>query len=347
VSANGHGISAGEFLRFNEHLLGLVEARMPLDEGLRRMVTETRSGRLKAFVGEIAEDVEQGSQLSEALAKRKPFVADYYVALVRAGERAGSLAEVLHHIITETRRQIDHRRAVVISLAYPIMVFCLAMAVLMFLCWKVIPEFVDVYHDLGADLPVPTQITVNVAFALRDHLLIVGAALAGFIGAVLVIPPVRPVRDALLLNLPIVGRLVFADMAISFSRCLGFLLARGVPMTEALGLTESVMQNVVARRYVGEVREGVAQGESLGDMLDVHVFLPPSTRWMIHLAEERGDLDRVLLDIASAYEFTQEQVRRTVRGMLEPAMIVALGLLIGWLVITLYLPLFAIPHIIR
>lgn len=340
------GLTSEQFLQFNEHLLGLVRARVPLDEGLGRMAREIERGRLRTFVSEVAEKLQGGQQLSEVLETYRPHLSDYYVALICAGEAGGSLAEILHHLVGETRRQIDHRRAIVSSLAYPAMVFVLAVAIFAVVCGTLIPSLVEIFKELGRELPTFTLIVVNVAYAIRDHALVVAVVLAAILVIVGVVPQLRPVRDALMLNMPIAGRLVYGDIAISFSRCMGFLLERKVAMTDALALTESVLPNVIARRSMAAVRRGVSEGRPLSDMLDLHGYLPPSTRWMIRLAEERGDLERTLSDIADFYEAKQEQIRRTVRGMVEPVIILGLGLLIGSLIVSLYLPLFTIPKLL-
>jgi len=343
-------ITAEQFLRFNEQLLGLVRARVPLDHGLRQMADEMGRGRLQTFASAVADDLERGLQLSETLAKFQPQLSDYYVALVRAGEKGGSLAEVLHHIVTETRRQINHRRVVVTSLAYPAMVLVMAVVIFSLILVKIIPQFVEMFAQLGGDLPVPTQMVINASNALVNHLVPI-LVVAGVIIAGLIVTGTgrvaRPFRDALLLNSPLIGTLVYNELAVSFSRCLGFLLTRGVAMTDALALTASVLRNVIARRFVEKVRESVSSGERFADALERHPFLPPSTCWMIRLAEDRGDLDRTLLDIADFYGVKNEQIRRTIGGMIEPLVILGLGLVIGSIIVSFYLPLFTIPKLIR
>jgi type II secretory pathway component PulF len=348
---NGNGkITSEQFLRFNEQLLGLVRARVPLDHGLRQMAGEMTRGRLQNFTASVAEDLERGLQLSDALEKFRPNVADYYISLVRAGEKSGSLAEILHHIITETRRQIDHRRVLVTSLAYPAMVAVMAAAILWFICQMVTPRFVDIFSQLGADLPLLTRVVIKVFTAIVQHfipLLILAALLIGGLAIFFRSLRLRPFRDAFLLHCPIIGSLVYNDIAISFCRSLGYLLTRGVTMTDALVLTQSVVRNFIARQFVGDVREGVLRGESLSVALEDHPYLPPSTHWMIRLSEERGDLDKTLLDIADFYQVKNEQIRRTIGGMVEPVIIFLLGLVIGTIVVSFYLPLFTIPRILR
>jgi len=343
-------ITAEQFLRFNEHLFGLVRARVPLDQGLRQMAEEMGRGRLQTFTASVAQDLQRGCQLSEALEKFQPHLTDYYVALVRAGEKGGSLAEILHHIVTETRRQIHHRRALVTSLAYPTMVLLMAVGIFSLVCLKVIPHFAAIFREFGAQLPSLTQVIVNLFTGVLTHLvpllLIAGILVIGlvivFSGRV-----ARPFRDALLLNFPIIGPLVYNDVAISFCRSLGFLLMRGVTMTDALSLTQSVLRNVVARQFVGQVRESVLRGESLSTALERHHYLPPSASWMIRLSEERGDLDKTLLDLADFYEVKNEHIRQTIGSMVEPVIIFGLGIAIGTVIVALYLPLFTIPKIIR
>jgi len=343
-------ISSEQFLRFNEQLLGLVRARVPLDQGLRQMALEMGRGRSQNFTASVAEDLERGLQLSAALEKFRPQVTDYYLALVRAGETGGSLAEILHHIIGETRRQIEHRRVLVTSLAYPAMVVVMAAAIFAFICEMVIPQFVDIFRQLGADLPGLTRIFVSTYTVVTKHFAlfaVLAVLIAGGVVGLFRSPTARPFRDALLLHSPVISSLVYNDIAISFCRSLGFLLTRGVTMSDALVLTQSVMRNVIARQFVGDVREGVERGESLSAAIDQHPYLPPSTHWMIRLSEERGDLDKTLLDIADFYQIRNEQLRRTIGGMVEPVVIFLLGLAIGTMVVSFYLPLFTIPRIIR
>jgi type IV pilus assembly protein PilC len=348
---NGNArITSEQFLRFNEQLLGLVRARVPLDQGLRQMALEMGRGRLQNFTASVAEDLDRGLQLSAALEKFYPNVTDYYLALVRAGETGGSLAEILHHIIGETRRQIEYRRVLVSSLAYPAMVLVMAVAIFWFICQMVTPRFVDLFAQLGADLPKLTRVVISAFTTIVQHfvpLLVLAVLLAGGLVILFRSRTVRPFRDALLLHCPVISALVYNDIAISFCRSLGFLLTRGVTMSDALVLTQSVMRNVIAKQFVGDVRDGVLRGESLSAAIDQHPYLPPSTHWMIRLSEERGDLDKTLLDIADFYQIRNEQFRRTIGGMVEPVVIFLLGLAIGTIVVSFYLPLFTIPRIIR
>jgi type IV pilus assembly protein PilC len=343
-------ISSEEFLRFNEQMLGLVRARVPLDAGLRQMAEEMERGRLKTFASAVAQELGRGRQLGEALDKFRPQVSDYYIALVKAGEKGGSLAEILHHIVSETRRQIDHRRAVATALAYPTMIVLVAGAILLFICVFLIPQFKNIFHDLGAELPEPTSQLIAVVDFLRARFLSVATVLAllVFVSALFLAGRIgRPFRDALLINVPIVGRLVYNDIAITFTRCMGFLLTRGVPMTDALMLTRSVLRNVHAKQFVDQIRDGVVRGERFSDLLDRYPYFPLSTRWMIRMAEERGDLGQTFLDLADFYQSKQQHLRVNVQVMLEPVLIVGLGLVVGFIVVSLYLPLFTIPKVIK
>ena len=346
MTTKAQRLNAEQFLRFNEHVLGLVRTRVPLDHGLRRMAKEIRRGRLQNFVASVADDLESGHQLSEALEKFRPHVSDYYVTLVRAGEAGGSLAEIFHHIVTETRRQIEHRRAIWTALTYPAAVFLFAIAIVSLMLAFLVPRFKEIFDELGAAMPTATLLLVGLAQTFADHFVAIAVAFAIVVLVVAFILASRlgrPVRDALALNLPLVAPLAYNDIMISLCRCLGFLLERKVVMADALALTQSVLRNTIARRFVGEVREGIVRGERFSDMLDKHHFLPISTGWMIRLSEDRGDLAQTLTDLAGFYQLKQEHIRRTVHGLLEPLLIIGIGILIGLIVITLYLPLFAIP----
>jgi len=349
IAAAG-SITSEEFLQFNEQLLGLVRARVPLDSGLQQMADEIEGGRLRTFVASVADDLGRGRQLSQALERFRPEISDYYIALLRAGEKGGSLAEILHHIVSETRRQIDHRHAVAAALAYPTMILLIASAVFAFICLVIIPQFKDVYQELGADLPQPTASLIAVVDAVRHsfpRVVVVAAVLFTVLGLFISGRIARPLRDALLVNLPVIGRFVLNDIAITFMRCLGFLLSRNVTMADALVLTQSVLRNVLAQRFVAQVHEGILRGERFSDMLDRHPYFPMSTRWMIRLSEDRGDLSQTLLDLADFYQTKQQHLRQTFQGMIEPVLIVFLGLVVGFIVVSLYLPLFTIPKIIK
>jgi len=346
-------ITAQQFLVFNDHLLGLVRARVPLDQGLRRMAEEMKPGlnapsRFRGFIDRVAGELERGSQLSQALESAQVTLPDYYIALVRAGEAGGSLAEILHHVVTETQRRISHRRAVTSALIYPAVVLIFAVTIFSFILWVIVPHFVDIFLELGAELPLPTLMLVNLATGV--------GAWWPYLLALMVLLPVlafgskwigRTFRDALLLNLPVVGRLVYDDTIVTFTRSLAFMLARRVPLPDALTLTQSVLENRLARQFVGDVRGEVERGRSLSEALDASNFLAPSTRWMIRLSEQRGDLDATLSEIADYYQDRVQTYRRSIQGLLEPVIITGMGIIIGIMIISLYLPLFYIPKVIR
>jgi type IV pilus assembly protein PilC len=341
-------LSKEDLIRLNKELHAIVKAGMPMDEGLRHLAKEL-DGQLKPMVEDLQRRIEKGESLSAALAARKDLLEDYYIAMVRAGEESGNLGKVLLNIIAGYQRSLAVERTIRTSCRYPVIILCLFLVIFSLILIKVLPQFAEIYAYMGAEIPGPAAFFITLSTLLRLHYLKILAVVIGVVVIVYLFGRTKPGRtflDALLLRLPFIGSIAYFDLISTFARNLANLLTSNVPLDAALRLTRSTLRNSVGQMMVARIEEYVSKGKTIAAALEENRYCPPATIWMIKTAEERGDLENVLYDVAQYYDDRYYELREETFHYIEPFLIVLLGLVIGFMVISLYLPLFTIPKII-
>ncbi len=344
----GKKISKEDLIRLNKELHAIVKAGMPMDEGLRHLAKEL-DGRLKPLVEDLQRRIEKGESLSAALAARKDVLEDYYITMIRAGEESGNLGKVLLNVIAGYQRSLAVERTLRTSCRYPVVILCLFVVIFSLILINVIPQLEDVYTYMGAELPYATSFLFDLSHLLRFHYLKLLAVVVGVVIIIYLLARTKPGRtflDALFLRLPFIGSIVYFDLISTFARNLANLLTSNVPLDTALRLTRGTLRNSVGRMMVARIEEYVTKGKTIASALEENRYCPPATVWMIKTAEERGNLEDVLYDVAQYYDERYYELREEAFHYIEPFLIVLLGLVIGFMVISLYLPLFAIPRLI-
>jgi len=300
----------------------------------------------KAFqriILQVREDVETGSSLANALKKHPQAFSDLFVNMVAAGEAGGILDTILQRLSTYIEKAARLKAQVKSAMMYPASVITIAVIVVYVILWKVIPVFASLFEGLGATLPLPTRVVVAASkFVGRFWWLIIGGIVAAGIAVrrYYATPQGRLVIDRIMLKTPVLG-LVLRKIAVArFCRTLGTLLSAGVPVLESLEITARTSGNAVIEGAILEVRKQVEEGKSLAEPLKTTGQFPPMVVQMINVGEATGAMDTMLAKIA---EFYEEEVDDAVAGMMkliEPIMILFLGVVIGGVVIAMYLPMF-------
>lgn len=327
----------------------LVEARMPLVRALRAVTNQCEDRKLEAVLDEVCGEVKAGRSLSDGLAQHPDVFDNLYVHLVRVGEKIGSLGPVLRRMADYLERMHALQRKVRLALVYPSMIVVIAIGAVGFMLTVIVPTFADMFEGFGAELPAATQRVIQASDVLTSNfVLTIGGLVLCVIGVRWVVntPRGRTAWDAVKLRLPFVGPMLRKGLAARFCRTLGTLLERGVPLTGALHLLVQAVDNVVAREELRTIGHAVERGDALSEQLSEATVFPPLVSQMILVGEETARLDETLLHVATLYEEELDGKVETLTSVIEPVLIVVIGVLLGLILIALYLPLFDLVTVV-
>jgi len=337
------GIDEKTLAVFTRQFSVMIDAGLPLVQCIQILGEQQEHKGFQRMLFQVREDVESGSSLANALKRHPQAFTDLYVNMVAAGEAGGILDTILQRLALYIEKAAKLKAQVKSALIYPVAVISIAMVVVYIILWKVIPVFAALFAGLGAELPLPTRVVVAMSKVVgRFWWLIAGLIFAAVyaLRQYYATQPGRVVIDRLLLRLPVLGPVLRKIAVARFCRTLGTLLSSGVPVLESLDITAHTSGNAILERAILEVRRQVEAGKSLAEPLKATDQFPSMVVQMISVGELTGALDTMLSKIA---EFYEEEVDTAVAGMMkliEPILIVFLGIVIGGIVIAMYLPMF-------
>ncbi|MBN2027763.1 MAG: type II secretion system F family protein [Actinobacteria bacterium] len=331
---------------FTRQFATMINAGLPLVKCLNILSEQTESPVLTEIVVDVQHEVEMGRSLSEALAKHPEVFKELYSSMVKAGEIGGVLDDVLLRIATTLESEDEIRRRIKSALTYPVAMFAISILLLIVMLVFVVPTFESMFNDIGAELPFLTKIIMQISHFLVSWMgaLVIIAIIVGvvFLRRWLKTPNGRRKLDAFKLKLPVFGSL-FHKMSLSrFSRTLGTLVASGVPILQALEITSKTVGNVLVAEAVDSVRSGVKEGDSIARPLGQSPLFPPMVTQMLAIGEETGALDTMLNKVSDFYDSEVSATVESLTSLLEPLMIVFLGVVVGTIVIALYMPIFSL-----
>jgi len=339
------GINEKILAVFTRQFSVMIDAGLPLVQCLQILGEQQDNKMFQRILLQVREDVESGSSLANAMKKHPAAFNDLYTNMVAAGEAGGILDTILQRLATYIEKAAKLKAQVKSAMIYPIAVISIAGLVVYVILWKVIPVFGSLFESLGAELPLPTRVVVAMSkFVGRFWWAIIGGIVAGIVALrqYYATEQGKMTIDGLLLKLPILGSVLRKIAVARFCRTLGTLLSAGVPVLEALEITARTSGNAVLERAILEVRKAVEEGKALADPLRTTQQFPPMVVQMISVGEATGAMDTMLGKIA---EFYEDEVDAAVTGMMkliEPVMILFLGVVVGGIVIAMYLPMFTL-----
>jgi general secretion pathway protein F len=339
-------VSQRDLLALTQQLATLFEAGLPLDRALAILEELAPSPRVKAIVTDLLHSVRGGTSLSEALAKHhpRPF-SRLYINMVRAGEKGGVLEVSLRRLAEFLEARAAFTDAVTSALAYPLVITAVGAGAIVFLMTFVIPRFATIFADLGQAIPLPTQILLTVSEGLRVYWWVGALAiLAGVLAWRMwtATPAGRMRWDQTLLRLPLMGRLSIKVETARFTRTLGTMLRSGVPVLGALAVVGDMMSNQAIGRAVARLADGVKRGGTVASGLKEHTPFPALAVHMVRVGEETGRLEEMLIKVAETFETDVKTELRRVLGLLEPAIILGMGVLVAFIVVAMLLAIFSI-----
>lgn len=342
----GTGVDAKELAIFTRQFSVMIDAGLPLVQCLEILAGQQENKTFQKILNGVRASVEGGATLSASMKQHEKVFDPLYSNMVEAGETGGILDTILQRLSTYIEKNVKLKRAVKSAMIYPASVLGIAAGVITLLLWKVVPIFVGLFNGLGVDLPLPTRIVIAMSnfvgsiYGLMVVVFLVGSAFAlkFWHGT----PTGRMAIDRVLLNLPVVG-IVLRKIAVArFTRTLGTLISSGVPILEGLDITARTSGNAVVEKAISQTRKAVEAGRSLVDPLKETDVFPGMVTQMIGVGEQTGAMDAMLQKIADFYEDEVDSAVKDMLTAIEPIMIVFLGVVVGGVVISMYLPLFSL-----
>lgn len=335
---------------FSRQLATMVNSGLTLTRSLTILEEQTESELFRGIITEVRQQVEQGSSLSAALALHSATFNHLYVSMIRAGEVGGALDETLVRLADTLESTVRLRSKVKSAMAYPVVVLTLIVVIVAGMLLFVVPIFKGMYDDLGGTLPLPTLMLINISGVLTKFWWLF---LALIIGGVVMFrrwkgsDTGRVSWDRMKLRAPVFGKLVQKVAISRFARTFSVLSRTGVPVLQALDIVSATAGNALVGQAVDDIQASVKRGESLAGPLSRHEVFPPMVTHMIAVGEETGALDTMLSKVADFYDNEVDDTVNALTSLIEPLLIVVMGLAVGGILIALYLPMFNIANLIQ
>jgi len=324
----------------------MIDAGVPLVRCLSVLAEQTTNAKLKRIINDLQSEIEAGQTLSRALAKYPNVFSNLFVGLVRAGEVGGVLEESLQRLAGFLEKDQDLRRKVRSAMTYPMIVMLVAISIVIVLVTYILPQFMGLFGDLGVkEFPLPTKLLMGFSHFLTTRWYIMIVCVVAFVLAFRMFIRTRVGRrtyDRIKLKAPVFGKLNHKIVLARFSRTLGTLLASGVPILSALETVSSTVANEIVGDAVLEARARIREGDRIGDPLQRSRLFPPMVVQMISIGEESGALDPMLAKVADFYEAEVDAALASLTAAIEPVLIVFMGGAVGFIVISIFLPLVAV-----
>jgi type II secretory pathway component PulF len=332
-----------ELATFTQQLANLLNSGMPLTVALNSM-THLESKGIPADVSrELKQEVTEGRSLSDAMARQPRVFSDLYINMVRAGEQSGSLVDVLRRMANHFQQFAEVQSKFTSALIYPAMVCCVGAGIIAFFMFFMMPRFITIFNGFNVELPLPTRILVGSSqFLVRFWWLL------GLVALALLILFKRfqaseeggQKLDEWKMKAPVVGKVVKLNLFGQFARTLGTLLQNGVPVLTALKITEQVIANRIVKQAIAKTRDAVTDGKTLAQPLQQSKIFPQLMVDLVRIGEETGDVPGALNNVADTYESELQIGLRVMTNLIEPVLIIVMAVIVGFLLISILLPLF-------
>jgi type IV pilus assembly protein PilC len=337
-----------DIVLFSRQLSTLVSAGVALVSGLNILQDQMENPAFKSVVTKVKDDIEAGLSIADSLKKHPQAFTDLYIAMVKAGEVGGILDVILERLSTYLEAAEDLRHKVKGALMYPMVVSSIAALVTVFLLVFVIPTFKEIFSSFGAELPLPTRIVIGTSEFLQKRWYLLLAAIIGLVYLFrqwLRTENGRKIFDTNALRLPLFGPLLRKVSVAKFTRTLGTLVKSGVPILQAMETVAQTSGNKVIEKAIMDAREAIREGERIAEPLRKSGSFPPMVVQMIAVGEETGNLDVMLSKIADFYDQEVEVAVKGLTSMIEPIVIVFMGIVIGGIVIAMFIPMFELGQL--
>ncbi len=341
----GGRIKTRDLTTFTRQLSDLLMAGLTLSNALGVLVNQTENLKLKEIIRSVRNDVQGGGTLADALAKHPKAFSKLFISMIRAGEIGGLLETVLMRLADFQEKEDEQRGKILAAMAYPIVMIVVGTGAIILLMTYVIPKFVNMFNEMDVTLPLPTLILISISDFLQNYwwIILTGIAIIGTsIQRVFKTTDGKRLLHRWELKLPLLGDLIMKREIARFARTFGELLQNGVNILQALQISSEIMNNQVMAEEIGKIRTNISEGERFSDPLKNSVIFPPVVVNMIAVGEESGQLETVLMKIATSFENDVDRSIKTVTSLFEPAIILFMGVVVGFIALSMLLPVFTI-----
>jgi type IV pilus assembly protein PilC len=341
------GVPRKQLVNFTRQLSTLQDAGLPILRSLQILEQQQKPGLLKAIVGGVADEVEAGGSLSDAMSKYPKAFDKLYTNMISAGEAGGVLDLILARLADFMEKAARLKKKVIGAMIYPAVVITIAVGIVSMIMIVVIPKFKKIFEDFKLKLPAPTQILIGFSDWMAEDYgwaYIIAAPIVFTIGwrLIRISDGGRYFTDAMLLKIPILGSILGKTSIARFTRTLGTLISAGVPILEAITITKETCGNEVYTRALTKVHDAIREGESMAEPLKATKVCDTIVVNMIDVGEETGDLDKMLIKVADNYDSDVDVLVASLISILEPVMVVVLGVIVGFIVIALFMPMISL-----
>ncbi|OGD19089.1 MAG: hypothetical protein A2Y70_06015 [Candidatus Aminicenantes bacterium RBG_13_64_14] len=330
---------------YSRQLSVLIDAELPLIQSLGILEEQQKNTYFKNVIKTIKEDVEAGSTLNQAKRKHPKAFDDLYCNLIASGEQSGSLDIMLRRLSEFIEKTVRLRAKVKQAMIYPVAIVLFAIVVSIFLLWKVIPIFATIFRDLGAELPFLTAFVVGLSDFVEKYIILI---VIGLVALLFLFRYYRSTKqghwttDRLILKIPLFGQLLYKVAMTRVTRTLATLISGGVPMLEALKITSTTAGNVIIEQEIVEARKLVSEGKTMSESFKQAGRFPTMMLQMINVGEATGTLDEMLSKLAEFYDEEVDMSVSALLSILEPILLIFVGVIVGGLVVSMYLPIFSL-----
>jgi type II secretory pathway component PulF len=332
-----------ELATYTTQLANLLHSGMPLTVALNSMTHLASKGIPADVSRELKQEVTEGRSLSDAMMRQPRVFSDLYVNMVRAGESSGSLVEVLRRMASHFQQFAEVQGKFKSAMIYPVMVICVGLLLVTFFMTFMMPRFMDIFNGFNVELPLPTKMLIFISHLFTNWWWLMGL---GVIAAFVVFKRFqssvagRRKIDEWRMKLPVFGKVVQINLYGQFCRTLGTLLQNGVPVLSALKITEQVMSNIHIKTAIANTREAVTDGKTLAQPLAQSKLFPQLMVDLVRLGEETGDVPGALNNLADTYESELQIALRVMSDLIGPVLIIVMAIIVGFLLLSIFLPLF-------
>ncbi len=347
---NKQPITVTDIAVFSRQFSTMINAGLPVLQALNIISEQAENKTFRKVINGLKDEIGSGGNLSDAMAKYPKVFDELYVNMIRSGELGGVLDVILDRLSTYMEKSDALKRKIKSALSYPTVVVSVAFLVVVFLMVKVVPTFQSVFTSFGAKLPGPTQVLVNVSNFFQHSWYIVFGAIGAIIALSKFIGSTKRgafIIDSMTLRLPVFGELIRKSAVAKFARTLGTLLKSGVPILEALETVAKTAGNKLLEKIIMEARSSIREGQGITEPLKKGNVFPPMVVQMISVGEETGKIDEMLMKVADFYEDEVDTAVEGLSAMMEPLIIVFLGVTIGYIVVAMFMPIFNLGNVVK
>jgi len=339
-------------LLLTKHLNVLIKSGIPVSESIQILIDQSRSSGLRKILQRISDDVKNGQSLADSLAEHPKVFDPFYISLITVGEESGTLEENLAYLAEQLDKDYSLRKKVQAALLYPGIVITSTLIMGSFISFFILPKLLDFFSSFDADLPPITKALLWFAALMQNYgLYILVGLVASIIGLLLLLrlPPVKLVWQRLILTTPIVGQIIINSNLARFSRNLGVMLRAGLPINRAFEVTSATLDNVYFVHLLTQGQADVEAGKQLNAILSGkrYQIFPPITTKMIGVGEKTGKLDETLIYLAGFYEEELDSLSQNLTTVLEPLLLIAIGLVVGFVALAIISPIYDLTSAIN